>query len=237
MSSPTAEESFWRALWRRSPARFEAPLTVAAREQVSVRLLDALGLFALGWLVALLLCLLGGGDAAVTRHLGALFWVEPQHERLKALTDGGLYPFYVFFIGLLVVGWRRRNRLYFEVARLWIAAELLGALLVVRALKMVVGHPRPDAAAEPAARLFGLAWDSAYNSFPSGHSADVFTSAFCLCLLLSQRWQRAYVLGFAALIGLTRILLAKHWASDVLVGAAIGVVVSALLAARLLRNP
>ena len=32
----------------------------------------------------------------------------------------------------------------------------------------------------------GLTWNAAYNSFPSGHSADIATSAFCLCLLLAR---------------------------------------------------
>ncbi|HNB90897.1 MAG TPA: phosphatase PAP2 family protein, partial [Plasticicumulans sp.] len=71
---------------------------------------------------------------------------------------------------------------------------------------------------------------------PSGHSADIATSAFCLCLLLARPWQRAWVLGFAALIGLTRILLAKHWASDVLAGSAVGLTVAALIAGFWLRR-
>ena len=117
------------------------------------------------------------------------------------------------------------------------ALVVVGGLLLVRLLKMLVAHPRPNAGADDTpVQWLGLTWNAAYNSFPSGHSADIATSAFCLCLLLARPWQRAYVLGFAALIGLTRILLAKHWASDVLAGSAVGLVVSALIAGFWLRR-
>ena len=52
--------------------------------------------------------------------------------------------------------------------------------------------PRRSASDAPLQWL-GLTWNAAYNSFPSGHSADIATSAFCLCLLLAR--PRAWCLG------------------------------------------
>lgn len=239
MSSPAArtEEPFLRALFRATPQRFaDRPLSAAVFATVQSRAHATLALaFALLALLALLTVL--AGDATLSRHLSSRFWVGEHRSLLKWLTDAGLYAGYAVFVALLVSGWRRRERLWFEVARAWLAAQLIGGLFVVRVLKMWIAHPRPDTGADDLpVRLFGLTWNAAYNSFPSGHSADIATSAFCLCLLLARPWQRAYVLGFATVIGLTRILLAKHWASDVLAGSAVGLVVSALIAGFWLRR-
>lgn len=239
MSSPAAraDEGFARALLRAEPQRFAGrPLTAALFANVQARAHATLALaFALLALAALLTALIG--DAPLSRHLSSRFWVVEHRSLLKWLTDAGLYAGYACCIALLVLGWWRRQRLWFEVARAWLAAQLVGGLLVVRVLKMAIAHPRPDAGADDApVQWLGLTWNAAYNSFPSGHSADIATSAFCLCLLLARPWQRAWVLGFAALIGLTRILLARHWASDVLAGSAVGLMVSALIAGFWLRR-
>lgn len=239
MSLPAAraDEGIARALLRAQPQRFAGqPLTATMFASVRARAHATLALaFALLALAALLTALIG--DAPLSRHLSSRFWVAGQRSLLKWLTDAGLYAGYACFIAPLVLGWWRRQRLWFEVARVWLAAQLIGGLLVVRVLKMWIAHPRPDTGAGDAPlQWLGLTWNAAYNSFPSGHSADIATSAFCLCLLLARPWQRAWVLGFAALIGLTRILLAKHWASDVLAGSAVGLTVSALIAGFWLRR-
>lgn len=240
MSSPAARTErggLVRALFRAVPPRFaDRPLTPQAFRQALERahwtLVVTGALLAAG---ALLLAAVG--DVPLSSHLAGLFWVADHRNLLKWLTDAGLYAGYAVFVALLVSGWRRRERLWFEVARAWLAAQLVGGLLLVRLLKMLVAHPRPNAGADDTpVQWLGLTWNAAYNSFPSGHSADIATSAFCLCLLLARPWQRAYVLGFAAVIGLTRILLVRHWASDVLAGSALGLVVSALIAGFWLRR-
>jgi undecaprenyl-diphosphatase len=83
-------------------------------------------------------------------------------------------------------------------------------------------------------------------SFPSGHagiSAIVFlTLGALLASTRSRHLERFYILGVACsmslLVGLSRIVLGVHWASDVLAGWAFGTawaVVWLLLARRLLR--
>ena len=240
MSSPAARTEpagFARALLAAVPPRFaDRPLTPQAFEQAQRRAHWTLAVIG-ALLAAGTLLLATVGDAPLSRHLAGRFWVAEHRGLLKWLTDAGLYAGYAVFVALLALGWRRRERLWFEIARAWLAAQLLGGIVVVRGLKMLIAHPRPDAGPGDApAQWFGLTWNAAYNSFPSGHSADIATSAFCLCLLLARPWQRAWVLGFAALIGLTRILLAKHWASDVLAGSAVGLTVAALIAGFWLRR-
>lgn len=81
-------------------------------------------------------------------------------------------------------------------------------------------------------------------SFPSGHSCNVFGLAMSssLCLLaprkpmldegvikmtpaLPERWRKlytAFIFIWAALVGLSRIMVARHFFGDVIVGAALG---------------
>ncbi len=70
------------------------------------------------------------------------------------------------------------------------------------------------------------------TSFPSGHTL----AAFCAATVMSQRDDRAgnaLLFTSAALVGLSRLHLRAHHASDVLGGAAIGTVLG-LIGRRLL---
>lgn len=65
---------------------------------------------------------------------------------------------------------------------------------------------------------------SAYNSFPSGHTAMAFTSATLLHLEYGGRYPWLSALGYASAsaVGLGRILNNRHWVGDVVTGAALG---------------
>ena len=104
-------------------------------------------------------------------------------------------------------------------------AGCLGALafmvagLVEYALKYLVGRPRP-AAAGP---LFGPEFDS----FPSGHATSVFAVATVLGAVYPRlRWP---LYALAAAIALGRVYLARHYLSDIVAGALIGLVIASLL--------
>jgi membrane-associated phospholipid phosphatase len=99
------------------------------------------------------------------------------------------------------------------------ALTFIVAGLVEYALKYLVGRPRP-AAAGP---LFGLELDS----FPSGHATSVFAVATVLGAVYPRlRWP-LYTL--AAAIALGRVYLARHYLSDIVAGALIGLVIASLL--------
>jgi undecaprenyl-diphosphatase len=80
-----------------------------------------------------------------------------------------------------------------------------------------------DDGARVAARRF-FRWpcltDARFHSFPSGHATTAFAVAAALAWAAPAR--RRLWLGVAAGVGLSRILLNAHFASDVLGGAAIG---------------
>ena len=66
---------------------------------------------------------------------------------------------------------------------------------------------------------------SAYNSFPSGHAAKAFMAATMLHKEYEGRspWISIGGYGLASLTGVSRVLNNKHWLTDVVAGAAIGI--------------
>ena len=104
--------------------------------------------------------------------------------------------------------------------------------VVNAALKAVIGRTRPD---RSDVRLAGGAVpvrEPKTTSFPSGHTL----AAFCSATVMSQRNDgsgNALLYASAALVGVSRLHLRAHHASDVLGGAAIGTVLG-LLGRRLL---
>jgi hypothetical protein len=61
------------------------------------------------------------------------------------------------------------------------------------------------------------------SSFPSGHTTVAFAAATVFALEYKDHfWIKFLSYGAASLIGASRVTENKHWASDVLVGAAIG---------------
>lgn len=83
--------------------------------------------------------------------------------------------------------------------------------IVVNGLKYSIGRLRPDG--------------SRHNSFPSGHTATAFMTAAMLDMEYGWRSPWFSIGGYtlAAVTGVSRVLNNRHWMSDVVAGAAIGV--------------
>ena len=81
----------------------------------------------------------------------------------------------------------------------------------VQAIKMATGVERPDG--------------SNRHSFPSGHTATAFTGAHLLFKEYRETSAWIGVAGYAtaATVGTMRILNRKHWVSDVVAGAGVGI--------------
>jgi len=98
-------------------------------------------------------------------------------------------------------------------------------------IKGVVGRARPYATADTNPREFqplqGFAKED-YRSFPSGHTVMAFAAASSVTATVAQWWPHSnlYVApvmyGGATMVGLSRMYNNKHWATDVMAGAAIG---------------
>jgi undecaprenyl-diphosphatase len=93
--------------------------------------------------------------------------------------------------------------------------------VVNRALKVVVGRTRPDPEGLELSAAGVPVRPPTSSSFPSGHTL----AAFCAVTVMSRPGDRAgnaLLFGAASLVGLSRLHLRAHHASDVLGGAAIG---------------
>jgi membrane-associated phospholipid phosphatase len=109
--------------------------------------------------------------------------------------------------------------------------EAIGVGLgVVTVAKMLAGRARPyvDVRNPRDFRLGRGVRHEEYRSFPSGHTVMAFSAAAAVTSEATRWWpdSRWYVgpamYGGASLVGLSRMYNNKHWASDVLVGAAVG---------------
>lgn len=171
----------------------------------------------------------GDGEGVTRVHFHN--WTQRHYDFLRLFTDYGLYVFYLLFIGLLAVGHFRQRLGLKLIAIGYLLAQLLGSLLVVRVLKMVLGRARPDVTPLPGyeSQWTGFTWEAKYHSFPSGHTADIVTSAVFAMLLVRNPILAALCLAWAAALGLSRLALAKHYPSDALVGALIALVASLIV--------
>lgn len=163
-------------------------------------------------------------DGQAFDHM-VLNWVQPSpgqpagpwwlHEAAEDLTSLGgisvLTLFAVIVIGMLVLLRKRLSAVLLVVG-------LAGGVALSEGLKAVFERERPP--------LDYQAVETINASFPSGHAllSTVFylTLGVMLTRAFPQRGLKAFVLGsamvIALLIGLTRIYLGAHWASDVFAG-------------------
>jgi undecaprenyl-diphosphatase len=104
-----------------------------------------------------------------------------------------------------------------------VAAAGVGSLLMTIAGKDIIGRHRPPLSAAIPPYEYS-------NSFPSGHTlnATVIAGVVAYLLVLRQRTAIARTatiasaLVIAVVVGLTRIVLAAHWFTDVLAGWLLG---------------
>ena len=107
------------------------------------------------------------------------------------------------------------------------------ASVAVGAVKMLAGRARPSVPGrDPTSWQLtrGLREGSEYRSFPSGHTAYAFAAASAVTAELaarrsSLRWTAGVPLHLgAAAAGWSRMYENRHWASDVVGGAAVGTI-------------
>lgn len=87
---------------------------------------------------------------------------------------------------------------------------------IVLPTKQLIDRLRPD--------------DSAFNSFPSGHTATAFAGAELLDLVYGEAHPLLSALGYSAacITAMGRVLNERHWVSDVFAGATLGILSSDL---------
>ena len=128
------------------------------------------------------------------------------------LGDSGVL-FLVAAIGMLCFPRTRR------AGQVALTAIVIGFLCTNVVLKHLVSRPRPWL---DVAGLIPLIEEADPNSFPSGHTCAAFAFAGAALCTLPVRWGKALALGAAVLMGLSRLYVGVHYPTDVLAGAAVG---------------
>lgn len=159
-------------------------------------------------------------DAAV------LAWAEGiQSEatedviRILNRLGGGMNPVMVV-VFFLVAGVAYRERRWVSYA-LAMGLAGLAAGTIAQIMKALIGRARPELWLGPATYAPGSS-----TSFPSGHTVGAFALAGVLVFGSRSLPLRVIAFLLAASVGLSRILAFRHWTSDVVASAAIGLTAS-----------
>ena len=174
------------------------------------------------WLVLGLVCILF--DPVIQPYLTRLGQVMPVRVVAKHWQElGATTGIVLFLLAAAGFAWHDRGR---TLVRFGVGLAAAG--LAVQVLKHVVGRVRPNDVGDasvfvgPNNPFTRHAWQ--LDSMPSGHA----TAVFAMAGMLAWRWPRLRWLWFftAAGVAASRVLVDRHFPSDVLLGAWLGVMVS-----------
>jgi undecaprenyl-diphosphatase len=146
-------------------------------------------------------------------------WSEAFIRIINRFGGGMNPPMIVLFFLIAGLVYRRRTWIAYSVA---MALAGLGAGLFAQILKFIVGRTRPELWLGP----FHYARGGA-NSFPSGHTVGAFALAGVLLFASRSIPLRVTAITLAAAVGAARIMAFRHWPSDVVASAAIGLLAAA----------
>jgi membrane-associated phospholipid phosphatase len=182
---------------------------------------------ALNWRHLLLIVAALAAVAAVWIFLDAalIAWAELVSDeglrdmvRLSNRLGGGMNPtMIIIFFGFAGVIFAHHRWVLFAVAMT--LAGLSGGLLV-NALKITVSRSRPELWLGPFEHAGPLA-----SSFPSGHTVSAFAIAAVLLFGSRSLPLRIIATLLATGVAVSRVLSFRHWPSDVLASALIGLLV------------
>ena len=102
----------------------------------------------------------------------------------------------------------------------YVLLSVVFACGLTKVLKIIIGRARPMFADPMLFNMFSNSKD--FNSMPSGHTAVGFAMLVMLGMLFPRIKWATWTL--AIIIGISRIYIGAHWASDVILGAFIGMV-------------
>ena len=96
------------------------------------------------------------------------------------------------------------------------------AMLLGETLKWFFGRFRPELLFEQGLYGFSFFADKgSRHSFPSGHTFRIFSAMTALSLVWPKA--RPWLISAACLVGISRVLVTKHYPSDILAGAFLGI--------------
>ena len=105
----------------------------------------------------------------------------------------------------------------------YVFCSVVAAFLTTGVLKVLIGRSRPIIYEALNTSVFVPGtYEHVFNSMPSGHTAVSFAGLVMIGMLFTRiKWA---TWTMAILVGLSRLYVGAHWASDVIFGAFIGMV-------------
>ncbi|MFP4379292.1 MAG: glycosyltransferase family 39 protein [Candidatus Sumerlaeia bacterium] len=142
--------------------------------------------------------------------------VSPLDWFFKFLTEFGNFKI-PLIIGMVAVMWKGNAR--WRMGLLLLAVSIGCSDMIGAVLKNIVGRERPFWVLEQARLLVGK---SSSGSFPSNHSANLFSGATLLSLYVGRRGVSIGLFILAFLVAYSRIYVGVHYPSDAIGGALLG---------------
>lgn len=164
-----------------------------------------------------------------------LAWAERvQSDQTEALVrllnrfGGGMNPALVVFFFLIAgIAYAERRWVSYALA---MAGAGLAAGIGAQIVKHLVGRARPELWLGPSHYAPGSS-----TSFPSGHTVGAFAIAGVLLFASRSATLRVVAFLLAAAVGLSRILAFRHWTSDVIASAVLGLIAAFLFTRGVIR--
>jgi len=202
------------------------PISIFLDSQAaSARLRFALRVSVLLWAGALT-SWLTHADTAIFQSVDTNRMLKDLRPFLELYSEWGLFIFYLSFLALLALGILKKHSLFRTVGLAYVFAQLFGSVLLVHLIKLGSGRLRPHSNHMQDAFFQVTHFAQAiHSSFPSSHAVDAAVGVVFLGVLLRSRTASILALAAALSMVLSRVLIGKHYMSDVLAGLALGVAV------------
>ncbi len=149
------------------------------------------------------------------------------YEIFHVLTKFGQIEYYLIPALVVYLYYQKRDSLIAMKARFVFVSLALSGIIVLL-IKMVGGRFRPELYFKEG--LFGFDFfhlSHTMTSFPSGHSATSLGAAAALALLFPKFRVGFYLFGIAVMI--SRVVIVRHYPSDIMIGGLIGALTSYIL--------
>lgn len=114
-----------------------------------------------------------------------------------------------------------------KVIAIYLGAVLAAGGLIVNILKPIFGRIRPEIFFETGIHKFSPFTAHGHDSFPSGHSQVIWGAMLSLWIIY-PRFRPLYIIT-ALIVSFSRILVLRHYLSDIVVSAAISAVLVVLI--------
>ena len=159
---------------------------------------------------------------------------SPLSHYFSILTELGKAEYTLVPAGLLYLYYKNRDRkIALKGGFVFVSIALSGIL--VNLIKVIAGRFRPERYFKDDAfgfDFFHISHDM--TSFPSGHSATALGAAAAMAILFPRFAVWFYLLGIAIMS--SRVVIVRHYPSDILVGGLIGALTSYLLYERVFKK-